>query len=320
MTKKRSLIVAVVAFAALMLPMLRLENFIDTLLCLLFAKTGCVNVPLSLHLRVVAAAYDAFGVIGGQLVSGWLLPCVITLVPTVFIYRYVRRRDFDGICADCAAHPIRAWFLLALFVIFTIATPRISTEGVMLPENSIANAEVGMEEMSGDLEPVRLELCLCHPDTEKLTKSMASDGGTITTQAIAAAKSVDGYRLMACERNGEIFEVVYVSERAEITEADVKLASVERDPMSERYSVGGVLKSEAASRFKELTGAYKPWGKKNNREMGYRLAIIVNGRLVTAPVIQMEIGAAFQITGNFTREEAMKLAASLNRAGNEGGF
>jgi len=36
--------------------------------------------------------------------------------------------------------------------------------------------------------------------------------------------------------------------------------------------------------------------------------------------IQMEIGAAFQITGNFTREEAMRLAASLNRAGKDGGF
>ena len=63
----------------------------------------------------------------------------------------------------------------------------------------------------------------------------------------------------------------------------------------------------------ELTRAYKPHGKKNPRDKGRQLAIVVNGRLMTAPVIQEEInGGEFSICGNFSREEAMKLAASLN--------
>ena len=61
MTKKRSLIVALVAFAALMLPLSRLVSFADSLLCTLLAQAGCVNVPWGLQSQLVIAAYECFG-------------------------------------------------------------------------------------------------------------------------------------------------------------------------------------------------------------------------------------------------------------------
>lgn len=41
------------------------------------------------------------------------------------------------------------------------------------------------------------------------------------------------------------------------------------------------------------------------------LAIIVNGEILSAPVVREEIGSDFEITGNFSREQAEKLAAGI---------
>ena len=154
---------------------------------------------------------------------------------------------------------------------------------------------------------------LLDPDTEELTKPLMS-AGVISTQLVASAKSVEGYRLMTREwKNGDIVEAVYVSEQAELTEEDVVSASVVRDTVIDDYLVKCYLSSSANRRLTELTRAYKPHGKKNPRDKGRQLAVVVNGRLMTAPVIQVEInGGEFAICGNFSREEAMKLAASLN--------
>ena len=310
MTKKRSLIVALVAFAALMLPLSRLVSFADSLLCMLLAHAGCVNVPpWGVQSKLIMAVYDCFGRAGAQLAM-FLLPVVITLIPVAFIYRYVRKRDFETICADCVAHSKAAWTLLVLFVLFSVAWPSIQTscQGVVSAEE-----EVSLDEMPASQEPVRLELCLCHLDTEELTKPLMS-AGVISTQLVASAKSVEGYRLMTREwKNGDIVEAVYVSEQAELTEEDVVSASVVRDTVIDDYLVKFYLSSSANRRLTELTRAYKPHGKRNPRDKGRQLAIVVNGRLMTAPVIQEEInGGEFAICGNFSREEAMKLAASLN--------
>jgi preprotein translocase subunit SecD len=46
-----------------------------------------------------------------------------------------------------------------------------------------------------------------------------------------------------------------------------------------------------------------------------RLAIVVDGKLYSAPVIKSEIpGGKAQISGSFTEEEANKLAAKINDA------
>ena len=153
MNKKRSLIVALIAFAALIHPLPHLVSFADSLLCMLLAHAGCVNVPWGLQSKLVMAVYDCFGRVGAQLAM-FLLPVVITLIPVAFVYRYVRKRDFETICADCAAHSKAAWTLLALFVLFSVAWPSIQTscQGVISAEE-----EVPLDDSSASQEPVRLE-------------------------------------------------------------------------------------------------------------------------------------------------------------------
>ncbi|MEX2208053.1 MAG: protein translocase subunit SecD [Myxococcota bacterium] len=53
--------------------------------------------------------------------------------------------------------------------------------------------------------------------------------------------------------------------------------------------------------FREFTG----------KHIGDRLAAIIDGKVVTAPVIQSKIGRNGQITGDFTREEAANTAVQL---------
>ena len=153
MTKKRSLIVALVAFAALIHPLQRLVSFTDSLLCMLLARAGCVNVPWGFQSKLIMAVYDCFGRVGAQLAM-FLLPVVITLIPVAFIYRYVRKRDFETICADCAAHSKTAWTLLVLFVLFSVAWPSIQTS---CQGKVSAEEEVTLDEMPASQDPVRLE-------------------------------------------------------------------------------------------------------------------------------------------------------------------
>ena len=306
MNKKRALFVSVVAFFMLVHPLSLLMSFTDEIVCLVIAHAGCVNPPWSLLSKLVVVLFNHFGAWTAQLVL-LVFPFAVALIPAVLIYRYLRRRDFDGVCADCVAHPMMSWTLLVVFAVFSVFGPTIRASGV----TAIDVEPMEQEEMSENEDPVRLELCLCHPDTEELTKPLMS-GCTVVTQLLATAQSVEGYRLMTIERDGVIDEVVYVRESPELTEADLESASVMKDEFC-GYQVLGKLNPNAGRRFAELTRAYMPHGEKNPRDLGYRLGIIVNGRLITAPTIQTEIGGEFVITGKFSREEALKLAASLNR-------
>ena len=306
MNKKRALFVSVIAFFTLVHPLSRLMSFADEIVCLVIAHAGCVNPPWSLLSELVVVLFNHFGARTAQLVL-LVFPFAVALIPAVLIYRYLRRRDFDGVCADCVAHPMMSWTLLVVFAVFSVFGPTIRASGVTAINDEIEEPY----EMSESAEPVRLELCLCHPDTEELTKPLMS-GCTVVTQLLSTAQSVEGYRLMTIERDGVIDEVVYVSESPELTEADLESASVMKDEFC-GYQVLGKLNPDAGRRFAELTRAYMPHGKKNPRDLGYRLAIVVNGRLLMAPTIQTEITGEFMISGRFSREEALKLVASLNR-------
>ncbi|HKC50917.1 MAG TPA: protein translocase subunit SecD [Myxococcota bacterium] len=59
--------------------------------------------------------------------------------------------------------------------------------------------------------------------------------------------------------------------------------------------------SEGARVFRDFTGA----------NIGHRLAAIIDGKVVTAPVIQSKIGRRGEITGDFTRDEANNTAIQL---------
>lgn len=80
-------------------------------------------------------------------------------------------------------------------------------------------------------------------------------------------------------------------------------ARLQKDPM-QRLEIAIQLTPEGTTRFAELTRA----------NLGRRLAIVFQGRVMSAPVIQSEIrGGRGVITGNYSEAEAADLVWQLNR-------
>ena len=91
-----------------------------------------------------------------------------------------------------------------------------------------------------------------------------------------------------------------------LTGADLRLAQVQFDngnQIAGRPSVGLEFNPEGAKKFAELT----------RENLGKPLAIFLDNRILTAPVVKTEItdGQAV-ISGNFTLDEAKKLTVQLN--------
>lgn len=100
---------------------------------------------------------------------------------------------------------------------------------------------------------------------------------------------------------------------------DFVSARASKSPFNEGfYEVSAKLTPEGRGRLARLTRDYKPHGAKNPSNHGRALAIVVNGELVAAPIIHTEIDMGeFIITGKFTKEEAVNLAAALNSKNSE---
>ena len=88
-------------------------------------------------------------------------------------------------------------------------------------------------------------------------------------------------------------------------------ASVDRDAAGS-LSISFSFNSKGAKLFSEATRNYVAHGPKNRTDRGRQLAIILDDTLISAPVIQSEIGAHGQITGHFSATEAQQLANDLN--------
>jgi preprotein translocase subunit SecD len=113
--------------------------------------------------------------------------------------------------------------------------------------------------------------------------------------------------------------VCYVCDDVELSMDDFVSARASKLPFNEGfYEVFAKLTPEGRGRLARLTRDYKPHGAKNSSNQGRALAIVVNGELVVAPIILAEIDMGeFVITGKFTKEEAIALAAALNSKGGE---
>ena len=88
-------------------------------------------------------------------------------------------------------------------------------------------------------------------------------------------------------------------------------ASVDRDAAGS-LSISFSFNSKGAKLFSEAPRNYVAHGPKNRTDRGRQLAIILDVTLISAPVIQSEIGAHGQITGHFSATEAQQLANDLN--------
>ena len=85
-----------------------------------------------------------------------------------------------------------------------------------------------------------------------------------------------------------------------VSGSDLKTAYTSQDEFG-RPAVGFEIKGEKAGKFGDFT----------YRNIGKRLAIVLEGKVVSAPVIRSRISDRGQITGNFTPEEVRDLALIL---------
>ena len=99
-----------------------------------------------------------------------------------------------------------------------------------------------------------------------------------------------------------IYRPYFIERKVQIDGSSLKSASVGFDNVKNEYHVSFMFDEAGGKEFSKIT-------RKNK---GKQLAIILDEELISAPVIQSEIGQEGQITGNFTSEEAHRLASDLN--------
>jgi preprotein translocase subunit SecD len=97
-----------------------------------------------------------------------------------------------------------------------------------------------------------------------------------------------------------------VTKEAVLDGADVARAVAQKDPITGDYGVLVTLTEKGKERFATVT----------ERSVGKRLAVIVDGKIVTAPVVRTKIpGGSLVVSGNLTAKEAGELAEKLNGEG-----
>ncbi|MBT8377694.1 MAG: hypothetical protein KJN64_00530 [Ignavibacteria bacterium] len=115
---------------------------------------------------------------------------------------------------------------------------------------------------------------------------------------IAEEKSAADLTGILFEPTGETF---YLHNEVLVNQYDVKSAAVVTQ--QGRAAVELILTSEGAIKFKELTA----------QNVGKRCAMVLNGKLLSAPVIRDTIsGGRAIISGIFTKAEAENIAKGLN--------
>lgn len=118
---------------------------------------------------------------------------------------------------------------------------------------------------------------------------------------LAVSTPVDGFRRATVADSKEI---LYIAPRAELTEAHLKKVRVERgqgDDRDERVIIL-VFNAEGAARLAQLT----------QNSINQRLALVVEGHVVSAPVIMSRIdGGIAMLNGDFTQAEAEKMVMKL---------
>ena len=129
----------------------------------------------------------------------------------------------------------------------------------------------------------------------------ASREGLLQSRGGQVPEGFEEYKGPAAKGGGEAWYLV--RREAVITGRDLKNARVGVDE-NNAPDIGFTLNPAGADKFKGATG----------RNVGRQLAIILDGVVYSAPVIQGQIGAEGRITGSFTPDEADELSKIL-RAG-----
>jgi SecD/SecF fusion protein len=154
-------------------------------------------------------------------------------------------------------------------------------------------------EAAGESDPERLKAVV--GQTAKLTFQMVDE--TASLQDAAAGRVPPGSELLP---SSDGYAPAYVvKKRAEVTGEMLVDAQARFDQQTGRPIVQFRFNGQGARRFADIS----------SQNIGHRFAIVLDRKVISAPVIQTAItGGSGQITGNFTEQTANDLAILL-RAG-----
>ena len=178
---------------------------------------------------------------------------------------------------------------------------RIDTLGVTEPVIAPQGRERVLVQMPGEIDPGRARDIL--KDTTFLEFKLVVDAAQNEDLLLARYPSgLPEGRQVVVQTNddGSVREAFLVPERPELTGAMLQDARLQFDRRN-RPVVEFTWNGEGARLFREFTGEH----------IQERLAAIIDGAVVTAPVIQTRIGRRGTISGDFSQQEAADLAVKL---------
>jgi preprotein translocase subunit SecD len=94
---------------------------------------------------------------------------------------------------------------------------------------------------------------------------------------------------------------VWVKDQAEMSGKSISKAFEDIDSGATHHKIIIALHDEYAEKMRALSKA----------NLKKPLAIVLDGEVLSAPTIQSELGAHFEITGNFTKQQARDLSTQL---------
>jgi len=145
-------------------------------------------------------------------------------------------------------------------------------------------------------QPAKLELKLVHPDNRKLANKVAADPKN---------KLIPGYELKVLKDTDDdgkaTSENILVKKRASIDGSSIMHAQELYGPYEGQLDVE--LNAEGAAKMFKVT--------KKMHHGRDRLAIVLDGKVLSAPVVQSTLSKKFQISGMGGAKEAKALAATL---------
>ena len=168
---------------------------------------------------------------------------------------------------------------------------------VQMPGVSLKDNPEAIEELS---RPAKLEFRLVHrtlrPSSAKPPLSEIPVGYEVL--------------LMESERGGKVIEEPFYVKRRPEANCYIFKDGYPAMEDANRFSVSMEFTPEGSKVFEKITSSIL----EEDRKTGVKqpLAIVLDGRLVSAPNIQSVISSRGSITGNFTRREAIELANALN--------
>ena len=160
----------------------------------------------------------------------------------------------------------------------------------------------------GEIRPVKLEFRLVHPMNDTVVPRyvdyIRNGGDPATCPYVPYSEAEILTEENLDEKLHELkTEYTLVEKEVRMTGDDINDSYVSRNEFGQ-YEIMIFFNEKGAVEFSELTGAH----------VGERLAIVIDGRLYSAPVLRTKIdGGTAVITGDFSLEEARRVSAALRR-------